>query len=447
MLQKINITENAASEEVKLLPAPESPAKQAKDPNLESSRALRAINQYKFYTEKHGGKTILESTKGKPAANRWLQSRQSIFPPTQFPYINPIYPVHPLQFSGRRINKLTDSYVRSEHTKKMQLDLFSVIDESCEEIANLHDSKQKSEATFRLASVLYTIGILIHPANDANNQTLKCMVTSYIQDLDAQHRGRYFPIKISQVSKTQKHDIETKFSPVFGSITPEPINPADHEETEMLKLINELKRIQLEYDDITALNKRSTEAVSRFRQTHNVQELEKLLESEGSKDDYRWIQVYIPGAFVQALVRKGHDLDRARFTVTGMSTRMGNVTRAIHTLLDDPEGISSIKKYIITGKASSQGLERLDNVLSIAKEQFDQVGIEIKRIFQDDSISSESAIDKQHSLAVKYLPLAQKLESLPDSHREQLIRSSGDYYNNPKGTAALIEILEGWFKD
>lgn len=119
--------------------------------------------------------------------------------------------------------------------------LFNLIDETYEDIGMIDNQDRKDDAALRLVSVLYSLGITIHPALDGNGQTFKAMVLTYLHELTSVYRGKYFAIKFS----SELHDKDTKIETLnlpkkFAELNIPKVEPANEEDSQLLEMFQDL---------------------------------------------------------------------------------------------------------------------------------------------------------------------------------------------------------------
>jgi hypothetical protein len=95
----------------------------------------------------------------------------------------------------RTTDLYSGDYVRGEYVNKWGFAAFSrLADSLSDQVASLEEEKQP-EAALRLAAIIYSLGVMLHPYADANGQTLRLVALSYIQEYCPALRENTFPIK------------------------------------------------------------------------------------------------------------------------------------------------------------------------------------------------------------------------------------------------------------
>lgn len=70
-----------------------------------------------------------------------------------------------------------------------------LIDHLYDQVLQIQDPAQRGEAVIRLASVAYSLGIIVHPFIDGNGQTFRMVALSYLREFIPEMRNRTFPIR------------------------------------------------------------------------------------------------------------------------------------------------------------------------------------------------------------------------------------------------------------
>lgn len=72
------------------------------------------------------------------------------------------------------------------------------------------DNSQRTNAALNLASVIYTLGVPLHPYGDGNGQTFRLVALSYLHELAPSKFGDYFfPFKPTNTGKNMDNNLQT----------------------------------------------------------------------------------------------------------------------------------------------------------------------------------------------------------------------------------------------
>lgn len=104
------------------------------------------------------------------------------------------------------------NYASAEMMKNHFLPPFArVINELTEEI-KVMGGVDREEAAVRLGSVIYTLGIPLHPYADGNGQTLRMLALSYLHELAPDRFGNsFFPFKPTNNGDNEQGNLQTGF--------------------------------------------------------------------------------------------------------------------------------------------------------------------------------------------------------------------------------------------
>lgn len=165
------------------------------DTNSEEVRLQRGMNQYEY-------ERTFSNIVGKRAQERYREIRSGIF--------KNISNVHGENVAGvvreKQESCLLQRYPRPQIANDIFIPSFwGFLDQEVTKLNEEKDSPLRRTQGFRLASITYVLGILIHQARDANGQTYRLISLSYIREFCPQWDKYWFPIKYS--SDKSRHNI------------------------------------------------------------------------------------------------------------------------------------------------------------------------------------------------------------------------------------------------
>ncbi len=411
--------------------------------NEETVRVYRSFKQAQFYglLENEGHETI-DDLKGKDIRDRFLCIRRNLFPPEEFQGID----VNPAKSSGygeeiftRTTNKDKDFYPRLKESREILTPSYlNVIDTAYNRILEIEDKDQRESAFKRLASVSYTLGIMIHPAPDGNGQTFKTLALSYLHEGCSDLEDSYLPLKISGEFSRPNLGLQTMFSQAFISIPVPDFYPQDEFDKDLVDANSKITDISVRRADSFKPGPGNQEynELQEFMIRRELSEVMSDLSSKYGFDVSSWsVENLDPDNYDELsspfearqliadnLLEKGYDPIIVQKCILGTVTNRGNSTHALLTLLGDSVNALKVADFIVLGQENID-IANLDYrsifVLGTAFEQFNNLETEMINMLKQPEISSSQAILKQMETGARYYGLCNRMAELKTTDKRR----------------------------
>ncbi|MFZ1721263.1 MAG: hypothetical protein WAU07_02040 [Microgenomates group bacterium] len=368
------------------------------DTNSPEIRAIRGERQFLLENQLH-------EFKGLSYVDRFFKVRDTLFEGMR-------------TTKGSSLNTFTSEYdilgrVSRELAATVYLPAFvQYIDAKEIEIANL-DGDEKEKSGFRLATLVYLLGLTIHQSADGNTQGSNIIALSYLRQFCPEYTDKFFPIKYSKAASDEYLNYSM---PVFESTLPPDLTPDDQQLFESIKKIRALVRKMEADPDNVALMKKDYAEYEKVA-TNQLRQLMQMIQSETqfqfSDEVYKKLDKNYGSAAADAnqeiATHLTNKYSKYTFSPWGASSdRDDSKAQQKHlltTVLSEPEGSKFLDRYIQLG--AEKMLNNLEELSEDQKKNREFIAItntlqqlehEFKRVL---SLEDRAKHQEQHQLTVQ----------------------------------------------